>query len=100
MRDNNLDNSFYDRADEHISLSNAQLKDCDPGKVSASMMYATARFNTWLTAQGFNDGNEMRTFNKKNIQYFVAEYKKMLEQNMEEYAKNFEEYLQQTSKSS
>lgn len=37
-----LDPNFYNRADAHIDLSNSQLADINPGKVSASMMYATA----------------------------------------------------------
>ena len=45
----NLDPKFYDRADAHINLSNDQLKDINPGKVSASMMYATARFNAYVS---------------------------------------------------
>ena len=35
MNDNdpqNLDPKFYDRADEHINLSNGQLKDINPAR--------------------------------------------------------------------
>ncbi len=88
-----LDDKFFDRADDHIELSNKQLGEMDAGKVSASMMYATARFNAWLTACGFESGNDMRELNEKNIEYFVSEYRKMLSDNMNEYSEKFEEYF-------
>ena len=40
-----VDDGFYGRADAHIQLSNDQVFGVDSaGKVSASMMFATARF--------------------------------------------------------
>ncbi len=43
----NTDDKFYERADAHIHLSNDQISGyVAKGKVSASMMYATARFNS------------------------------------------------------
>ncbi|NNF67751.1 MAG: DUF3144 domain-containing protein, partial [Gammaproteobacteria bacterium] len=71
-----LDENFYYRADEHINLSNRQLGNCDAGKASASMMYATARFNSWLTACGFESASEMLQHKDENIDYFVKEYRK------------------------
>lgn len=45
--------TFYDRADARIYLSNSQMSDIDPGKVGASMMYATARFDAYVGWSGF-----------------------------------------------
>jgi hypothetical protein len=39
-----IDPTFYDNADAHIYLSNAPLSDINPGKVSASLMYASSLF--------------------------------------------------------
>jgi hypothetical protein len=36
-----------------------QMRDTSRGKVIASMMYATARFNAWVSACGFDAGREM-----------------------------------------
>jgi len=48
-----VDDKFYERADAHIHLCNDQIsKDISKGKVSASTMYATARFNAWISACG------------------------------------------------
>lgn len=53
------DPTFFDRADAHIRLANEQLGDISRGKASASMMYATARFNAWVSARGFNASSDM-----------------------------------------
>lgn len=86
------DPDFFNRADAHIHLSNDQAKQASPGQVSASMMFATARFNAWLTATGFESGAEMKVHRDENIEYFVAEYRKMLAQNMDEYIARYEQY--------
>ena len=88
------DNEFYKRADEHIKLSNNQIsKDLPLGKVSASMMYSTARFNSWMSAFSFKNGDEMRVQKKETIEYFVEEFRKMLNENLDDYIENFDSYM-------
>ena len=60
---------FFERADNFIQQAN---QFCSPelgkkvdnpaeirGQVSAAMLFATARFNTWVAANNFKDGKEM-----------------------------------------
>jgi hypothetical protein len=89
-----MDDKFYGRADEHINLSNEQLKKVERrGKVSASMMYGTARFNAWLSACGFSSGTEMAAMRQETIAYFCEQYRAMLERNLDEYIENFDKYM-------
>lgn len=89
------DNKFYERADAHIHLSNDQISgEITRGKVSASMMYATARFNSWVSACGWHSADEMTKSREETIEYFTCEYRKMLEENMDDYIKNFQSYMQ------
>ena len=90
-----LDQNFFNRADEHINLSNDQLRLESRGKVSASMMYGLARFNAWVSATGWQSGEEMRSAKEETIDYFVSEYTKMLEENMDDYIDNFDDYMRQ-----
>ncbi len=90
---NEVDEKFYDRADQHISLSNDQLKNESHGKVSASMMYSVARFNAWVSACGWNSGAEMKSGKAETLEYFVNEYRKMLEENLDDYIQNFDKYM-------
>jgi Protein of unknown function (DUF3144) len=87
------DEKFFERADEHINLSNQQLAKANAGKVSASMMYSLARFNAWISAMGHYSAKEMKDAKRETIQYFVAEYEKMLEENLDDYIKHFDDYM-------
>ena len=87
------DKEFFERADEHISLSNQQLSKSTLGKVSASMLYSTARFNAFVSACQFKNVNEMKSAKEETIKYFVAEYEKMLTENFDDYQENFSEYI-------
>ncbi|MCZ4287180.1 DUF3144 domain-containing protein [Marinobacter salarius] len=89
-----VDNEFYERADAHIHLSNDQITtEVGIGKVSASNMYATARFNAWVSACGWNSSEEMAAAKDETLEYFVAEYRKMLMENLDDYIENFESYM-------
>ncbi len=88
-----IDPKFYDRADAHIHLSNDQMTEVSRGKFSASMMYAAARFNAWVSACGFDSRAEMAQLKAETLEYFVAEYRKMLEENLDEYIEKFEQHM-------
>jgi hypothetical protein len=95
MSDNepqNVDPKFYHRADAHINLSNDQLKEINPGKVSASMMYATARFNAYVSWTGFDNAADMAKTRDETLKYFIEQYQIMLEENLDDYIRNFEKY--------
>ncbi len=87
------DDQFYTRADAHIHLSNDQTKDIDHGKVSASMMYAGARFNAWVNATGFSNAEDMKKNKQETLEYFVSQYKIMLEENLDNYIENFSQFM-------
>ena len=87
------DEHFYDRADAHIDLSNAQVSDAGVGKVSASMMYGLSRFNAWVSARGFQSAEQMTEARAETIAYFTAQYQKMLEENLDDYIEHFDKYM-------
>lgn len=94
-----VDEGFYERADAHIHLSNSQMsEEIGSGKVSASFMYSVSRFNAWVSACGWESGKEMSESKNETIEYFVNEYRKMLEENFEEYISNFDEYMKTNEK--
>ena len=89
----NVDDKFYERADAHIHLANDQLEDLGRGKVSASMMYGIARFNAWICACDAATAEEMLAGRQEAVEYFVNQYKKMFEENFDDYIENFEKYM-------
>ncbi|MEZ5460355.1 DUF3144 domain-containing protein [Dokdonella sp.] len=89
-----IDDEFYNRADAVIYLANEQVEKFSPGKVSASCMYATARFNAWVTACGCSSSLEMRAERKEAIEYFTKQDRAMLEENLDDYINKFAGYMQ------
>lgn len=70
-----VDDEFYEHADAHVHLSNDQINEkATLGGVSGSNMYVTARFNAWVSACGWNNGQEMAASNQETMGYFVTEY--------------------------
>jgi hypothetical protein len=88
-----VDKEFFERADAYITLANEQATNVSRGKVSASMMFATARFNAWVSASGTESGEELAAVKDEAVEYFVSEYRKMLEENLGEYIEHFEKYM-------
>ncbi|KAF1691867.1 DUF3144 domain-containing protein [Pseudoxanthomonas koreensis] len=89
-----IDKDFYNRADAVIHLANDQLADISRGKVSASCMYATARFNAWVSACGHASAEDMAAAKEETVNYFTKQYRAMLEENMDDYIGKFSEYMQ------
>ena len=89
-----VDDDFYNRADAVIHLANEQLSVAGRGKVSASCMYATARFNAWVTACGHGSAQEMAAAKEEAIDYFAKQYIAMLSENLDDYIAKFSEYMQ------
>ena len=87
------DDDFYTRADTHIHIANEQTDKVGRGKVSASMMYATARFNSWISACKAESGDDLLEGKEKIIEYFVERYRNMLAENIDDYARNFDKYM-------
>ena len=87
------DNEFLDRAHEHLRIANEQLTDVSQGQVSASMMYACARFNAWVSANNQESAKDLKGAYGETIEYFVAQYRKMLVKNLDDFVANFGEYI-------
>ena len=88
-----VDDDFYTRADAFIDLANDHAAATEREAVSASLMYSSARFNAWVSATGFASKEEMRAAKPARIAQFAEQYRMMLEENMESYINNFDDYM-------
>lgn len=87
------DDRFFERADAFISLANQQVEESTRGKVSASMMYATSRFNAWVGACNCGSAEELAAVREQAIEYFVHQYREMLGENLDQYIQNFDAFM-------
>jgi Protein of unknown function (DUF3144) len=88
-----VDDDFWNRADAHIALANSQSKSTDAGKVSASFLYAAARFNAFIVASGQPDAKSLAANKAEAIDYFTKQFRKMLDENLSDHVENFGKYL-------
>jgi hypothetical protein len=90
----NEDQKFWQTIDQFINLANEQEGD-NPGSfqlVGASLMFAAARYNTYLVARA--NGTQENFLAKKDEAkaYFIEQFTKMLNDNISDYEANFEKY--------
>ncbi|PLY10020.1 MAG: DUF3144 domain-containing protein [Arcobacter sp.] len=89
MAENN--NGFLKRADEHIALANEQMNDTTTqGDVSASFMYAAARFNAWMAATSFEKAEDMTKEKDKIVEYFLGQYELALKEHIDFHVQNYD----------
>jgi hypothetical protein len=87
------DEKFFNRADAHINLANAQLADIARGKVSGSLMFAAARYNAWVSATDLQSSTELQNRKAELMDYFLSQYKSMLEHNFDNYIAHYDDYM-------
>ena len=87
------DDEFYNRADAFIDLANEHATTAARDSVSASLMYSSARFNAWISATECSSAESMRDGRLERIERYVAQYRTMLEENMDSYIRNFDDYM-------
>ncbi len=94
MSSNEPSKEFWDRADEVIRLANEQCKSEDIGKVSSSLLYASARFNAFNIASTSEDVDELKNDKDEALKYYCDQYRKMLIENFDDYIDNYAEYFE------
>lgn len=86
-------NAFFERADAVITLANSQLSpNSHAGQVAASLTYAAARFAVSAASIGFVKGSDFGKEKDDIIAFYTKQYQQMLSDNIDDYAKNFEQY--------
>lgn len=86
-------NAFFERADAVITLANSQLSpQSHAGQVAASLTYAAARFAVSAASIGFVKGSDFAKEKEDMIKFYTEQYQRMLSDNIDDYAQNFEKY--------
>jgi len=91
--------AYWDRADEIIRLANQQCHNEENGKVSSSLLFATARFNAFIIASSTKNAEEMKQDKAAAIKYFSEQYQQMLTENIDDYIQNYEQNIEESRKS-
>jgi len=97
MSGKTLSPEFRSRADAVIDILNRQAQTVSTGQVSASAMYAAARFNAFQVAATSDDAEQMASERENAVNYFTSQYRKMFEDHFDECLKHFDRYTGSTS---
>jgi len=91
MSDMPQDKEFYELADAHIALCNTHMGKVKPAKVSASMLFAAARFNAFVIYASSENKAQFLLEKESAITYFMQEYEKYLRENVDEHLSRYED---------
>ena len=101
MADSNIaakpEDAFWRVADSFIAHANEQTSTIDRGVVSAGFAYSSARFNAFVIASQCGNKDAFEAEKTTAIDYFVAQYKLALTENVADYSANFDQYFSQNA---
>jgi hypothetical protein len=78
----NPDEEFFKRADVFLNAANDMITTTHPGKISASVSFAAARFNAWFFSQMSKSKADMEAQSEDMIKQFTEQYERMLRQHI------------------
>jgi len=94
MSKENRDDEFWQITDEFIKLANDQCDKHKNGKVSTSILFSAARFNSFMYASSAKDLEDFQKDKGMAIEYLTDQYRKVLIENLNDYEKNYKDYLE------
>jgi hypothetical protein len=97
MSNNTPGPEFFDRANSLINLANDQCATTHPSEVSASTLYASARFNAFIVAGTTGSAQTMALEKERALEYFTDQFRKMMEANLDDFIENFEKYMKRAA---
>ena len=92
MMQDELNEAFWTRTDAVIQLANTQAEEADADAVNASLLYAAARFSSFLIAAQAEDHASLLHGRDQAVDYFANQFRQLLAENIDDYLENFDEY--------
>ncbi len=83
--------NFYKLADSFIDLANNHCDKEDNSQVGSAMLFASARFSAFVVASFAKDKPSFEEEIEHAVDHFGAEFKRMLNENLEQYKTVFDE---------
>lgn len=94
MKKETRDDEFWQITDDFIKLANDKCDTHKNGKVSTSILFSAARFNSFMYASTAKNLEDFQKDKALAIDYLTEQYKKVLTENLNDYEKNYSEYLE------
>ena len=91
--DDEIDAEFRKLADAFIDLANRECDNNPPENVGLALLYAASRFNAFVVSLHAPDAGKFEEDKARARQYFVEEYGRMLDENLDDYEKVYDKDL-------
>jgi hypothetical protein len=84
-----IDREFRAVVDKFIALANEEIENVKREHVSMALLYAAARFNSFVVAAHAGSLDKYRADRSTAMKFFKAEYDRMLQENLADYERVF-----------
>lgn len=93
MSDIKRDKAFWELADSFIQLANTHLSAAKPSRVSASALFAAARFNAFVITAAAENKEQLIAEKEAAVAYFLEQYETMLRENIDEHLARYDQQM-------
>ena len=91
---NEANEQYWSHVDLFISQANQLSPEQGLDHTSSTLLYAAARFNAFNASSKYKNADALAQDKDEAVKYFTASFEKMLRQNLDDYEKNFKQYIQ------
>jgi len=91
MTDEATEREFRRVADAFIDVANEHIESAPKENVGMALLFAASRFNAFVVASHCKTLDRYEADRKRAVEFFTKEYLRMLEENLEDYRRAFEE---------
>ena len=89
--DKDVDKEFRAVVDSFIHLANKQSETASRENVNMALLYAAARFNSFVVASHAEDLKKYQSDRETAMEFFLSEYRRMLAENLDDYQKVYDQ---------
>lgn len=86
-----IDREFRQVVDRFIHLANEQIETVQREHVSLALLYAAARFNSFIVSTHAPGKEKFRADRPAAFKFFTGEYHRMLEENLDDYERVYDQ---------
>lgn len=94
MSEQDLEQLFWQSVEETLALANEKGQDADPGVVSEALMYAAARFATFIMAANSETQEDFVQDRSEVFMHLAGRFRSMLDENLDDYSEHYHDLLE------
>ncbi len=90
-----VNDRYIERVDAFIKQANQFAEAEGADSVSSSLLYAATRFSAFNASRKYTQADKLAQDKTEALKYFSDIFRKMFQENMEDYIKNFDNYFKE-----